>query len=153
MERDEQRTLRLRGLAKLFQVRWEAWPEYAYMNHKRRQIGYQLELAGTHPSWEQYANPGSQKCEIVFEALRKIAGWIIPSDQDTFLVNIEPHENTITYWSRHRNRPDVMLNITILHRGCWDDPIDESQDRALNEMELRLNELGARGTASLGQVA
>jgi hypothetical protein len=152
MERKEERVRRLRELAKRFQARWEVLPELAYINHEWRQIGYKLELAGTDPYWRGYASPGSTKCEIIFNALREIADWIIPS-QDAFLAEIEPHENTVTYSSRHHNRPDVILKIKILHRGHWDDPVDKSQDRTLKEMEIRLNELGIHGTASLVQVA
>jgi hypothetical protein len=152
METNEETIVRLKSLVKFFQVRWQVWPEYAYVNNKRRQVGYELELAGTDPSWGQYATPGNKKCEIVFEALRQIADWIIPSQKD-LVVEVEPHENAIIYWSRHRNRPDVMLHIQILHRGHWDDWVDKSQDRALAEMIARLNELGVCGTASLVQAA
>ena len=153
MERNERRAQRLRQLARYFQVRWEVWPEYAYTDRHVQQIGYQLELAGTDPSWGQYVSPGNKKCEIVFEALRELADGILPCSQGAFLVKIEPHANTVTYWPRHHNRPDIMLNIEILHRGHWDDPVNESQDQALNEMKLRLMELGVRRTPSLAQAA
>ena len=58
MNTDETKLLRLRELAQQFRVCWKTWPEYAYVGDEKRQVGYALELAGSHEPWVEHADPG-----------------------------------------------------------------------------------------------
>ncbi len=133
----------LKELVQRFRVCWKVWPEFTYVDGEKRQIGYELELAGTHEPWVKDPEPGCKHCQRVFMGLQEIAAWILPREERPSVYEIGPYHQSLTYWSLHRNRPDVMLKVKILHRQGWDRPIDECEDRCLKEMEQRLRELGA----------
>jgi len=67
----------LREHVERFRVCWESRPEYLCIRGERRQIGFVLELAGTHEAGVEHPEPGCEHCQRVFAALREIAEWIL----------------------------------------------------------------------------
>jgi hypothetical protein len=133
---------RLKDMAERFRVCWEVWPEEIFTVSKR-QIGYALELIGTHEAGVEHPQPGCEHCRHVFEALREIAEWVLPRETRPSIYEIGPFDQSLRYSPARRNRPDVILTVKILHREGFDRPVDECEDRCLKEMEQRLRELGA----------
>ncbi len=143
MDRDDTKVSILKELVQRFRVCWKVWPEFIYVNDEKRQIGYELELAGTHEPWVEHPDPGCDHCQRVFQALREIAERILPREERPSMYEIGPFNQSITYWSLHRKRPDIMLTVKIFHRQGYERPVDECEDRCLKEMEQRLREIGA----------
>ncbi len=133
----------LKEFVQRHKVCWKVWPEYTYVRSEKRQIGYEIELAGTHEPGVTHPEPGCEHCQHVFTALRQIAEHILPREERPSMYEIGPFDQAIRYSPEHRNRPDVMLTVKILHRHGYERPLDECEDLCLKEMEGRLQDLGA----------
>jgi hypothetical protein len=131
-----------RELVERFRVCWEVWPEYTFINHEKRQIGFALDLSGTHEGGGEHPEPGCEKCLEIYQALVRIAEDVLPpEDQDT-TCQFEPYDQGIHYSPRHRNRPEVVLRIRIMHRQAFERPVEAAQFRYLENLQQRLEEWG-----------
>ena len=131
----------LHELVKRFQVCWQVWPEYAMVGREKRQIGFTLDLYGTHEPGTGHVGPGCHHCHRVFAALRVIADWILPRDERP--NETESCNPSISYSPARGSRPDVTLTIRVLHREGFERPVDACEVRCLEEMKQRLREVGA----------
>ncbi len=135
---------RLQELVRRHKVCWEVWPEYHLdRDGKRIQIGFELNLIGTHGQPEKLIELGCLECMKIYEDLRRIAHWIIPKEERDNLYEIEVFDASIRYSSQRRFRPEVILTIKILHREGFDRPTDSHEVQVLKEMEEKLEKLGA----------
>lgn len=132
----------LRDLVQRYQVCWEVWPEFIMAGREKRQIGFALELSGTHQRGVQHPIPGCSHCRTVFAALQTIAVYILPREERPSAYEIETYDQSIHYSSKRRNRADISLTIRILHREGFERPIDECEVLCLEGMKHRLRELG-----------
>ncbi|HEX7962608.1 MAG TPA: hypothetical protein VF493_22045 [Terriglobales bacterium] len=133
----------LRDLVARYKICWEVWPEGVFSKSHVEEIGYELELLGTHAEGTEHVNPGCGACIEVYEALHQIANWLIP--QNTTIPSrfeIEPFEPALRYASVRHQRPDVVLEIKILHR-CGLAPIDECEKHCVKVMQDKLSSIGA----------
>ena len=131
-------------LVRQFRVCWEVCPEYAFVNQERRQVGFILELYGTHETWVEHPEAGCDECLRVFHALQTIAEDILPQEYRPSRSDLGIYDQAIHYDRKRAERPDVVLPIKITHREGYDRPVDECENRCLKEMKQRLLELGAR---------
>ncbi len=140
---------RLRELVKRHRVCWEVWPEH-HIDRKgeRIQIGFELNLMGTHGHSEPIIEPGCPECIKIYGDLRRIAGWIIPKKEFNTWYEIGVFDASIYYSSQRRFRPEVVLTIKLLHREGFDRPTDSHEVHVLKEMEEKLKKLGARKGSS-----
>jgi hypothetical protein len=142
MDNINNETSTLRDLVPRYRVCWEVWPENAMVDGKVRQIGFELELSGTHPPEVKNFNPGCHYCQEVFGALLRIAKHILPPNSgQPSEYNIDPYEQRISYSQKRGSRPDVSLKIHIVHRQGFR-AVDDCEQRCLGEMERRLATLG-----------
>jgi len=131
----------LQALVSRYRVCWDVWPEKEIMDGKVRQIGFELELAGTHPPEVKNPSPGCLYCHDVFSALLRIAEHILPPNSGQLSkYDISPYEQIIRYSRKRSLRPDVSLSIYIVHRQRG--PVDECEQHSLDEMEKQLAGLG-----------
>ena len=130
-------------LAERFRVCSEVWPEYAFINHEKRQIGFQLELSGMHEDGFGHPEPGCDKCREVYAAMVRIAQSVLPAEDENCTYQLEPYDQGIRYSPRHGNRPEITLAIRIIHRKALDLPVDQAETRYLNDIQQRLENLGA----------
>lgn len=133
----------LRETVARYRVCWDVWPEFALVKGKRMQIGFELELSGTHEPGVEHPSPGCEHCQRVFLGLVEIADWIQPKERRLSRYEIEPYQQTLRYSQRRNSRPDVSLSLRILHREDGLQPVDPCEERCLDEMEHRLGEIGA----------
>ena len=134
---------RLKGLVERFRICWEALPDHYYVKKVRRQIGFTLELTGTHESGVDHPQPGCPHCQHVWRALQEIANWILPKEIRDSDYEVSVFDQTIQYTRVRKFRPDVSLRIWIRHRCGFDREVDACEVRCLNEMTQRLVEIGA----------
>jgi hypothetical protein len=136
---------KLRELVRQHKVCWEVWPEYHLDRRgKKIQIGFELDLFGTHHLPKQLPEPGCVECQRVYAGLKRIAQWIMPKEERDSRYEIGVFDSSIHYTARRKLRGDVTLVIKILHREGFDRPTDACEVKCLNEMEEKLKELGAQ---------
>lgn len=139
----ENETLSIEELVQNFRVCWEVYKEQAVVNGRIREIGFELDLFGTHEPGVGHVAPGCEQCRRVQSALRRIAERIVPHEERPSRYEVSIEGQSLTYSSRRRNRPDVSLTIRIVHRSGFEEPINECEVRCLTEMQHALSELGA----------
>jgi hypothetical protein len=133
----------LKDLVQRFRVCWQVWPEQTFVGGEKRQIGFALELYGTHEPGTEHVDPGCAHCSRVMAALREIANSILPRETRPSMYELDWGSQSLSYSPARANRPDVTLTIRIMHRHILDNPVDECETRCLREMEQGLRELGA----------
>lgn len=126
-----------------YRICWEVDAERTYVNHELRTIGFSLQLFGTHEPGTGHVTPGCEHCLIVQAALKKVAASILPQDKRLSRYEVTIASRSLSYSHTRGDRPDVGATITILHRGPWDQPVDDCEERCLKDMEQALGELGA----------
>lgn len=134
----------LRDSVERFHVRWEVLPDCYYVNKQLRQIGFNLELTGSHEAGVENPQPGCEHCRKVWRALKAIADWIIPKEIRDTGYDIVPYDQSIQYDPLRKFQPEVSLRIWIRHRSGFDREVDACEVRCLKEMTERLKEIGAR---------
>lgn len=141
--KDDGAPQKLKEFVQRFRICWEALPDHYYVKNEKRQIGFTLELTGTHESGVEHPEPGCPHCQHVWQALREIANWILPKEIRESDYEVSVFDQTIQYTKIRKFRPDVSLRIGIRHRSGFDREVDACEVRCLNEMSERLTEIGA----------
>lgn len=131
-------------LARRFQVHWDVSPEYVFINHEKRQIGFELDLSGTHGNGATQLEPGGEKCREIYRALIQIAEDVLPQGTKDTSHQLEPYDQSVYYSTKHGNRPEVVLRIRITHRKAFERPVDSDQIQFLNDLQQRLEDKGIR---------
>lgn len=131
-----------RDLVERFHVCRDVWPEYTFINHEKRQIGFELDLSGTYEGWEKHPEPGCGQCQEIYQALVGIAKDVLPPEDEDTTCQFEPYDQGIHYSPRHGNRPEVVLRIRIVHRQAFEQPVEAAQFRYLATLQQRLEEWG-----------
>ena len=127
----------LQELVRHHQVRYHVGPEvWPTKDGEPRQVGYVIELAGRAP--RDHATPGCRQCDEVYLALRAIAAAVVPGPDRPSWYDIKPFDAA---W-HGLLRPEVILNVAVLHRHDGAAGVDECQRRCVSEMRGRLRELG-----------
>lgn len=141
----ESETAELRELVRQHKLCWEVWSEY-HIDRKgnKIQIGFELELMGTHFQPGHPPVPGCDECVSVYDNLKRIARWIIPKEERDSCYESGIFDASIHYPKRRKFRGEISLPIKILHREGFDRPTDACEVRCLNEMEEKLKSLGAQ---------
>lgn len=135
----------IRELVRRHKVCWEIRPEYHIdRKGKKIQIGFELGLLGTHYQAKHTPEPGCEECGKVYDALKRIAQWIIPKENRDSRYEIGIYDSSIHYAVQRRLRRDIILAIRILHKEGFDRPTDDCEVKCLNEMEEKLKALGAQ---------
>lgn len=138
-------TEELQRLVQDHKVCWQVWPlRHVKPEGGMRAIGYQLELLGTHHDPEHTPDPGCNECVKVYDALKRIAGAILPSEERDSVYRVQIFDHKMRFSTRRGFRKDVQLVIAIQHRTGLTDPVDACEIRCLREMEQELIRLGAR---------
>jgi len=132
----------LKALITKYRICWSTYPEKAFVDGTLRQIGFRLELYGTHPPDVVHADPGCVHCQDVWSALKRVANSITPPNDRDSEYEIETFDDSIHYSKLRKNRPDVEFHIQIIHKSGFG-PVDECENRCLNEMTAKLEQLGA----------
>lgn len=128
-------------LVQRFQVCWDVWPEYTFINHEKRQIGFELDLAGTHEDGEKHPEPGCEKCLEIYQSLIRIAEDALPERSENVTYQFEPYDQAIQYSPRRGNRPEVILRVRIIHRNAFERPLDAAQVQFMEDLQKRLKAL------------
>ena len=134
----------LKRLILRHQVCWEVWPEETLNREGHRmQIGFELDLLGTHDHPVDPPTPGCDLCAEVYRDLRRIAQWILPRERRESDYEIGAFDRAIRFPPEREFREEITVPIRIIHREGFDRPVDACEVHCLQEMEKRLRDLGA----------
>jgi hypothetical protein len=127
------------------QVCWEESPLFHYtLDGEKMTIGFDLGLYGTHDHPQHPLFPGCEECSAVHRALEEIAQWIIPKKETESQYEIEVDFPALVFSRLRENRPEVKLTIKIMHRSGFDRPVDACEIACIQEMEAKLEKIGAK---------
>jgi hypothetical protein len=135
--------LNLTELVREYNICCEVWPEYLSVDGEHRQVGFELELLGSHSLDPNHLDPACPMCKRVRAALREIAGSIVPSG-NSVTYEIDAHSESLICEPRLGHRPFVIVSIRILHRQGFDQPIAPCVIACLKQIIAHLEELGVR---------
>jgi hypothetical protein len=135
------------------QVVFELRPTNAIVHHERSQIGFDLELYGTHGASvlehrEPMPPPGCARCQSVWDDLHEIADAVLPPDDRQSTYRIEFYDGAVSFDRKRRtngfDRPDIQLVIEVRHREGYNLPVDAFETRCVQEMIAALRSLGVQ---------
>lgn len=137
--------LRLRDLVERHDVRWEVWPhQHVALPGELLQVGFDLEIYGTHDNPEHDPWPGCHECAKVYAALRDIAVAIMPPQTRQSSYEMSDFDRSLHYADRADMRAEVRITVAILHKHVFGRVVDSCEVACLHDMESRLTLLGAR---------
>lgn len=138
-------TEELRNLIRRHRVCWEVWPLfYLDKNGNKVQIGFDLEIIGTHSEGQQVLEPGSQESAEILQDLKTVAESVIPQEKLRCRSEIQVFDNLIQYSPLRKFREDFTVGVKITHRSGYDRPVDECEVQCIRQIEEKLKELGAQ---------
>jgi hypothetical protein len=124
-------------------VFWHVWPYRTVIDREARQIGFELELIGSHCVDPNHLNPGCPQCRHVRSALLVVAehltNYVFPNLQQSLAYDIDSHSTSIVYSA---NRACVTVSIIVMHRQAFDHAIDLSDNFVLATVKQSMAELG-----------
>lgn len=132
----------IRELVERFHVCQDVWPEYMFIEHEKRQIGFELDLSGSHNAAEEHPEPGCDECIGLYKALVRIAEEVLPPAGNDTTYQFEPYDQAIHYSAQRGNRPEVVLRIRILHRKAFEQSVDPAEFQYMEILQRRLEEWG-----------
>jgi hypothetical protein len=132
----------VREIVHRFSVYYEVGPESTVLHdHAIRQVGFCLGLCGRDGQGPPLS-PGDERSKEIYRGLREIAMQIIPAEERECRYQIDEFRPSLHYPNFGGSRATVQLEIHILHKHGFEQPIDAGETRALKEMEDRLKNLG-----------
>ncbi|MGB7291765.1 MAG: hypothetical protein WBD99_06320 [Thermodesulfobacteriota bacterium] len=135
----------LKKLVNKHRVCWEVWPLfYLGKDGVKVQIGFDLEIFGTHSNKHPTLEPGSQESAEILKDLKKVAEFIIPRDKQYCRSEIQVFDNLIQFSPLRKFRDDFTVGIKITHRSGYERPVDACEIECLKQIEERLKQLGAQ---------
>src|SRR6266567_4642802 len=141
-------TSTLKRLIEKYNIALQVWPRYTFDEGQRYQVGFEVELIGSHSLDPNHVYPSCTKCCRTRAALLLIAELVVEPamalKECPLPCEIYSHPTSILWWPRYGNRSAVNISIKI---GFVSDPearVGKRELGVLNEVRHRLAELGAR---------
>ena len=142
----------LQSLVAEHTIRYEIWTHYDIRPEGGKVMnGFDLELHGTHSRGQTRNTPGCEFCWTTYGDLRKIADAVLPTVERPSAYEISPFDNSLH--STGGRESEVVLTIQLKHRHEYFAPVDDCEEKCLQEMVDKLRALGirdGRGTGSSG---
>ena len=138
----------LQAIVLRHQVSYEVWPEWSGCGGRARRIGYCVSICGVNDQVacvRDHHVPGCPHCGSTYDEIHKMAEWIIRKEQPDCRFQIDPFDRAFHIAPRQRwSRYEIIVTVKILHSQNVDSPVNESQERCLNELRVELKKLGVR---------
>lgn len=138
----------LQDVVRRHQVSYEVWPEWSGCGGRARRIGYCVSICGVNDRVDcgrGHHVPGCSHCGLTYDEIHIIAEWITLKGHPDCRFQIGPFDRGWHIAPKQRwSRNEIIVNIKILHSHNVDGPVNESQERCLNELRLKLKRLGVR---------
>jgi hypothetical protein len=132
----------LMELVEHFSVCWETLPEVIDVKNEKRQVGFAVQLFGTHEPKVAHPKERCSHCQNVFAALHVIADWVLAREHSARMSEAEVHSPCGIYSPSRPIRSGVTFGIRVVSRRAFDKVSDDSVTQWLEESEERLKALG-----------
>ena len=134
----------LAKLARRYGVHYRVWPERSVdpATGDLIQIGFELDLKGSHDHPARPPLPGCSECVEVYHALRRIAEWALPPVKRASQFDISVFDGKLRPLLDDEARSEVQVVVRVLHREGVERPVDDCERECLAELEARLVQLG-----------
>jgi hypothetical protein len=135
----------LDGLLRSYAMLWQLWPQYAVLHGERRQIGFELELIGSHTLDPNHLDPGCSQCHRVRSILLAIADNLaheVFRNDDSVTYDIDPHSASITCLPGLANRPCVTVSVIVTDNRAFEHATGGLGDVVVSNAREYLAELG-----------
>ena len=131
----------IRGLVKRHHVHFDVREEVIADGEQRQKLGYRVRL------WAVVSGarllPGDASASLFADALRAVAGKVIPEERGTTRVSIEPTEPAL-YDSRILPGADEIAQDILLVHEVGNGSADENEERCLKAIRRTLESVGAQ---------
>ena len=125
-------------IVKNHKVFWTTAPQSLNVEGEIRKVGISVVLAGTEAKDETELSGGA--VSSIFDNLSALAGWAIPEETPNVKIELRRNTNFVFY------RPDEFesnvkryaLGIRIMHAEKFDEPFDEDQRHAYEQILEKL---------------
>jgi len=105
-------------------VFWHLWPQQAVMDNERRQVGFELELMGSHSPDAGHLDPGCTKCRGLRAALvtvaEHLADDILSKFGDSVTAEVDPHAASIICSPSFAYRACITVSVIFAHKQLLD---------------------------------
>lgn len=134
----------LRDLVRTFGISFRLRPMYVSLAGGRPEIGFELELIGTHAAAEQHTGNRCVLCLRVLFALLDLADRGLCEEKTLVRPIGARYEKRIRYTASSRDWPEVVLCVTIVRPMGLDD-VEKDRMLALgDDVRKALQDLGCR---------
>ncbi len=121
------------------------WPEYVLAGSERRQVGFEVELIGSHCSDPSHIDPACAICHRVQRLLLGIAAAVAADGRqarDSVRCEITHDPQSVVCSPGWGNRACVTVSIHILHKRGFDHLVSQAENDFLEGIRAHLLELG-----------
>ncbi len=123
----------------------QTWPVYSLRNKERVQVGFELELLGSHSVDPGHLDPGCPECCRLRAALYGVAGHFaheanLNGQGPLFCTVTSP--SSIVCLQRYNNRAFVRVSMELHARS--DVALGPSEIARINELRARMRDRGIR---------
>jgi len=125
-------------------VFWHLWPQQAVVDDERRQVGFELELMGSHSPDAGHLDPECIKCSGLRSALvsvaEQLADKILSEFGDSVTAEVDPHAASIICLPSLAYRACITVSVIFAHKQLLDgdDARDESMLARLRQYLVEL---------------
>jgi hypothetical protein len=135
---------RLQDIVERRQVCYEVAPEWSISDGRKTQIGFEMELCGISSNEKcLHPVPGCPNCWRAYDEIREIAEWILPIEERPSRYEIQSFDRALHVApSKRQRRNEVIVRIVIMHRSGFNRPLDDCENKCLQEMREKLKQLG-----------
>jgi hypothetical protein len=120
-------------------VRFEVWPELAFIDGRKAPIGYEIEISGQADCDSTDDVPGCERCDRTFSELRRIA--VLAGAQP---ADIPSYDSSWHSAPKDGPRRRIVLTIRLTRFEGDENSADEIEHARLVAIEKRLTAFGVR---------
>jgi hypothetical protein len=134
----------LRDLVHMFRISFRLRPTYVSLASDRPEIGFEMELVGTHAMVGQHVHGGCAQCLRVLLVLLELADQSLPGEGTAARHIGTRCEKLIRYASSGGDRPEVALGMTVVRGASREEIAGDQMWQFTEDIRKVLRDLGCR---------
>lgn len=134
----------LRDLAGMFCISFRLRPKYVSLASDGPEIGFEMELIGTHQKVGQHVHGGCAQCLRVLLVLLELADRSLPEEGTPARPISRRCEKLIRYGPSAGDWPEVVLRMTVIRQASLEDVAGDRLLQLTEDIRTVLQDLGCR---------
>lgn len=111
----------LRDIVRIFGFSFSVRPIYASLGGDGPEIGFEMELTGSHPSSDRHVQGQCAQCQQVLLGLLELADHSLRQEEAQAQYVSTHCEKEVRYASSVDDWPEVVLHVTVIRKATLDD--------------------------------